>query len=69
MGKILSLLLGLAVISYMAYRTLTGSTTVKTADGERATPHQQLENVREAAKNIEIKQDQHGADVDQKTEH
>lgn len=53
MGKIIGLILGLAVLAFVAFKSMYGHTST-----EKATPKQQLDNVKSAAKDIEAKQDQ-----------
>ncbi len=50
MGKILSLVLGLAIIGYLGYRTMYGRST---PGAEPEAPKQRLENVQKAADRIE----------------
>ncbi len=50
--RFLVLVLGLAVVAYLGYRTMSG----RTGAGADDTPHQQLENVKAAAKRIEQQQ-------------
>lgn len=50
MGKLISLVLGLAVVGFVAYRSMMARSTV---DPNSGTPPQQLQNVREASKRIE----------------
>jgi hypothetical protein len=51
MGKILSLVLGLAVVAFLAYRAMYGRMPGEGGDGQA--PAQQLEGVKNAAKRIE----------------
>ena len=51
MGKILSLVLGLALVAGVAWFAMTGGSMLKP---RAEPPRQQLENVREAARNIEV---------------
>lgn len=56
MGRILSLVLGLAVTAFLAYRVVYGR---QGAGGDGASaPKQQLENVRNATKEIEAQQEE-----------
>ena len=49
MGKLLSLIIGLAVLSFVAYRSLYGRGRASAG----GSPQQQLQNVKEASKRIE----------------
>jgi hypothetical protein len=60
MGRILSLVLGLAVLSAVAYKVIYGRTSMGTADHE--TPKQALDNVKQSAKRIEAESAQKAAD-------
>ncbi|MGO8970818.1 MAG: hypothetical protein ACLQDQ_14765 [Myxococcaceae bacterium] len=51
MGRLLSLLLGLLVVAFAAYYLLGGAT--QSATGGVSAPKQQLDKVRERAKEIE----------------
>lgn len=53
MGKIIGMILGLAVLAFVGFKAMYGHTSV-----ERGTPKQQLDNVKSAAKDIELKQEQ-----------
>jgi hypothetical protein len=53
MGKILSLVLGLAVISFVAYKAISGRSLSGDNGGSTVAPTQNLQNVRGAAKRIE----------------
>lgn len=63
MSRILIAVISLSVLGYLAYRTLYGRAA---AVGDEA-PAQQLQNVREKAKEIEVNDQQHVDDVDRKT--
>lgn len=63
MGRILSVVLAIAVLGGIAWKVLYGSQG-RTADPAR--PTQQLENVREAAKRIETNDQQHVDDIEKK---
>lgn len=52
--RMLALVLGLVVVSLVAYRAVYGRTAV----GGAETPKQALDNVRTSAKNIEAQQEQ-----------
>jgi len=62
MGRILTVVLAIAVLGGIAWKVLYGSQ--RTADPAR--PTQQLENVREAAKRIETNDQQHLDDLEKK---
>lgn len=66
MGKILSLVLGLSVLGFLAYRTMYGRQPVG-GDEAQGTPKERLENVREAARNIEAKDDARLKEIEQRT--
>lgn len=51
--KFIGLILGIAVLAFVAFKAMYGHTSV-----DKATPKQQLENVKAAAKNIEDKQEE-----------
>lgn len=55
MGKILSLVLGLVVLSFIAYKVMYGRLPAN-EDGEPTAPTEQLKGAREAAKRIEDQQ-------------
>jgi hypothetical protein len=56
MGKILSLVLGLIVISFIAYKVMYGRMPGATAAGE--TPPERLQGAKNAAKRIEGQQNE-----------
>ena len=64
MSRMLIAVLALSALGYLAYRTLYGRAA---AVGDQA-PAQQLQNVREKAKEIEVNDQQHVDDVDRKTQ-
>lgn len=64
MGKILGLLLGMAVLGYFAWHTLAARTG---EGGAPQTPHERLQNVRDAAKRIEQDEAKRADEVLQKT--
>ncbi|MEW5739908.1 MAG: hypothetical protein AB1938_13330 [Myxococcota bacterium] len=51
MGKILSLILGLTVVAFIAYKVMYGR--MPSSDDEGQTPQQQLQGAKDAAKRIE----------------
>lgn len=67
MGRILALVLGLAVLGGVAWKVMYGGTMKQAveADGPSA-PKQQLDNVRGAANRIETNDQQHVDDVEKK---
>jgi hypothetical protein len=65
MGKLLILVLGLAAVGYLGYRTMYGPMASR-ADGGQGTPREQLEGVKGAARHIEAIQQQAADDALQK---
>jgi hypothetical protein len=67
MQKVITTVLALAAISGMAYYVMYGPTrdTVHAAEGTSA-PKQQLDNVRQKAKEFEHKQDEHLNNIEQR---
>jgi hypothetical protein len=53
MGKMLSLLLGLAVVSVLAWKVVTGRRLTNVEGTPDQTPHEVLQNAKGAAKRIE----------------
>lgn len=64
MGKILSVVLGLAVLGYLGYRVMYGAARI---DDEEATPKARLENVQGAADRIEAESDARLKAIEQDT--
>jgi hypothetical protein len=64
MSRILVAVVALCVLGYLAYRTLYGRAA---SVGDEA-PTQQLQNVREKAKEIEVNDQQHVDDVEKRTQ-
>lgn len=62
MAKLLTLVLGMAVLSYVGYRAMYGRTAV-----DRATPKERLDNVKEATKRIEANDEKRLDETFQKT--
>lgn len=60
MGRILSLVLGLAVLSAVAYKVIYGRSYTGTVENE--TPKQALDNVKQSAKRIENESAQKAAE-------
>lgn len=67
MGRILALVLGLAVLGGVAWKVVSGGTMKHAVEpDEPSAPKQQLDNVRGAAKRIETNDQQHVDDVEKK---
>ncbi len=70
MGRLITLLLGLAVVAGVAYSVLnktTGSASGSSADTQGpSAPKQQLDNVRHKAREIEQRDQEHLDDVEKK---
>jgi hypothetical protein len=64
MTKMLIAVLSLSVLGYLAYRTLYGRAAAVDAEA----PTERLQNVKEAAEDIEEKGRQRVEEIDQKTE-
>lgn len=64
MGKLLSLILGIAVLAYVGYRSMYGHTAGSVED---ATPKERLDNVKNAAKRIEANDEKRVNEVFEKT--
>lgn len=62
MGKLLTVVLALAAIGFLAYFTLYG----RVRGAEPATPKERLDNVNKAADRIEAEQEQRLKDVEKK---
>jgi hypothetical protein len=65
MGKMITAILAIAVISGAAYYALTQASRGSTADGVSA-PRRELDNVRGAASRIESDADQRARDLESK---
>lgn len=65
MGRIITVTLTLAVISFLAYRVISNQ---KGDPNGPSAPKQQLDNVREAAKRIEVNDQKYVDDAMKKTE-
>lgn len=67
MGRILAMVLGLAVLGGIAWKVMYGGTVKQAveADGPSA-PKQQLDNVRNAARRIETNDQQHVDELEKK---
>ena len=62
MGRLLTAVIALGVLGYLAYYTLYG----RNPEG-RSAPKQQLENVREKARNIEANDQKYIEDLEKRT--
>lgn len=62
MGRILSLVLGLGVVAFIAYKVMYGS-VAGAGGGAGATPPQRLKEANEAAKRIEVQQQERADDA------
>lgn len=67
MGKMLVLLLGLALVGFLGYRAMYGKSAVSSSSEEVSAPKERLENVKGAAKRIEDQQNKAADDALQKT--
>jgi hypothetical protein len=66
MGKILSLVLGLAVFGGLAYWTMSRHSPMKAADGAPSAPKQTLDDARGAAQRIEAEAQQRADEAEKK---
>lgn len=67
MGRILALVLGLAVLGAIAWKTMYGGTMKQAVEAnEPSAPKRQLDNVRGAANRIETNDQQHVDDIEKK---
>lgn len=63
MGKLFGLILGVAVLAFVAFKAMYGHTSV-----DKATPKEQLDSAKSAAKRIEAIQDKAAQEALEKAE-